>query len=502
MARFIDDLEDPKQLTKFLGRNHEASMLDMGIELFQNNLVSGPKTHFVNIASTALFTGMQVPERFVGRLFSKLFRTPEGVAQGESMAMVYGMMNGIMDGWKMAKVTFKSDGTLDPLTKLGSDRRAITASNLSKTFVGSKVIDPTARALGAKQLSQGGFLGHLVDGIGTLVRLPGQRMLATEDAFFKGINASAEAHARSWRQAVQEGYTGKELADRTKQLLEDTPSDILRASRDHANTVTFTRSNALSQGFAQMSRKVPIVRLVQPFVNVLSNLFSESFKRTPLVMSTQGFWNDVAAGGATRDMALSRLSVGTSLVATASYFHRSGIITGDAPTDPQLRDVWLTENRENSFVIQNDDGTKTFIPYDRFEPVGTLFHLGSKISELAESMEDDEMDEVAAAAGLAFYDFVLDKQWTGGIIDLADSLRNADTKGVRAAQSFIASMVVPNYMSQTNRMFMDNHKRQIDSILEAIQSRIPGESDKLPYKRTVWGEKEMYNNADIPTKGS
>lgn len=500
LAQAILDSNSLKGINLVAREAYQASLSDMVFEVWVNGILSGPRTHVTNTISNLIRAMIDLPEKATASLIGKVLNTQGGVHVGEVLAHAHGMMEGIREGWKMAVETFKNEGLTDPLTKgMTADRRAITAENLSRTFLGRNIIDPVLKSLSAKQLAEGGMFGNFVDALGAVVRFPGFRMLNSEDAFFKALNYRAELHAQAFREAIQEGHSGMELAQRIADLLEQ-PSETMRiAATNMAHEATFTNPNKVARNLAQFTRSVPGLRYIIPFINTPTNIVKTGLERTPFALMSGQVRADIFAGGARRDMALGRIALGSSLLALGWMQAKAGKITGGAPQDPGLRKVWMQENQEYSIVFQDGD-KKTFVSYNRFEPFGMLLGAAADYANIVGQIGEKDASELVAASVMAMMKNITSKTWLKGISDFLVALDEPE----RRLNNFALNMAtgfVPNLINQVNGAMVDPVLREtrgfrggnfaaksLASYIDAVKEKIPGYSKTLPPMRTLWGE--------------
>lgn len=488
LAQAILDTENLRQLNHFTKKAHSASTFDMVYEYWMNSILSGPTTHMVNISSNMLTAMMQLPERATTALMGKALRTEGGVSFGEAIAQGQGILGGIQDGWRLFKQAFKDEGIADPLTKIeGADRRSITAGNLSQTFLGKTAIDPSLRLIGLKTLKEGGVAANLVDHMGTLVRVPGFRMLGAEDAFFKGLNYRMELNALSYRQASSEGLTGKALSTRMVEVLQDPPAALRQSAMEQAAINTFTNPNKLGQKFIAFRRKIPGARFIAPFINTPSNIMNFAFERSPFALLSSQIRNDIFEGGIKRDQALAKITTGSMAMLAASNLAMQGKITGGPPRDPNLRKIWFNENQPYSIKIENEDGTFRFLSYNRFEPLGMLMGFSADIANIVYAADEKDADELIGMAAMAFSRNVTSKTYMQNVSQFLDTVNNPERKAGDFVRNTISGFV-PNLLSQVNRAFVDPILRDLDSATDALKRRIPGFSDDLPARRNLWGQ--------------
>lgn len=483
MADGLAQMETPRQINRYVRDVSDAKTPAMLYEAWINGLLSGPQTHAVNITSNMLTAAWSIPERFLAGQIGRL-SGGGGVATGEGASMAYGMARGALDGLKMAAEAFRTEGLADPITKVEMPfRRAITAANLSETIPGKAVINPTLKMMGAKKLDEGGMAARFVDGLGTVVRFPGTRMLATEDAFFKGLNYRMELHAQAHRQATGEGLEGRELAERIHQIMENPPENIRLNAIDHAATNTFTSPNRVASAVTGFLRRAPAARIIIPFVRTPSNIIKYTFERTPLAPLARYVREDIAAGGTRRDLALAKISMGSMTMMGASAMASAGLITGGGPSDRELQNN-LRRTGWQPYSIKIGD---TYYAYNRLDPVAMFLGLAADYTDIAGQADELDVEELAAAIGIAFSKNVMNKTWLTGIADVMAAMEDPDRFGNRYL-SRQAGSVVPNVLAQTNRTFFDPTLREVDSMMDAIKSRIPGYSKELPPRRDLWGE--------------
>ena len=283
-------------------RGWGAATWDAVAEVWINGLLSSPKTHIVNVASNSLVVAQQILERGIAEKLSILATEtgvrPSGVAPGEAMAMASAVVSAQKDAWRAFWLALKSGETGGAL---------------------GKVDVPREHALSAEAFRiQNDAAARTVDFLGTVARLP-SRFLGAEDEFFKTIGYRMELHAQAVRQATAEGLSGTDLRKRVADLVASPPENIRLAASDAALYQTFT-SNAgdAAESLLKLREAWPAMMYVLPFVRTPINIMAYGFERTPLAPLMQGFRDDIAAGGARRELALVKMSTGTTIMLMAA----------------------------------------------------------------------------------------------------------------------------------------------------------------------------------------
>lgn len=505
MVEAISSLDDPAKLNKFIEKSYNASTMDMIFEAWTNSLLSAPTTHLTNIAGNTLTAMLQAPERAMGAIISKLPKIGSGQIEfQETIELGYGFTRGAVDGWKMAKEAFKTEGMQDPLTKLDvADRRAITAENLSRSMLGKYMIDPALKTVGAKTLDQAGYASSMADFMGSAVRFAGYRMLSSEDAFFKGLNYRMELQAGAYRMASQMGLTGEEKAKAIADFIASPPKDLMESAMNQADVNTFTNYNELASKVNAFREAFPAIKFALPFVTTPANIVSYAVKRSPLAPLSKQFRDDITRGGVDRDLALGRLATGSMAMWAFYDMAAQGVVTGSAPSDPALRTIWLQENQEYSFKFKDENGKPYFVSYNRFEPIGMLAGIAADVQQIRAGMSQQDEDDITSAALMAINNNLLSKTYMSGLSDLIAALDPTQYQtniGDFAANSIAG--FVPNFINSANRTFIDQTLRDtknvnvgfdnqvsfINKTIDKIKSKVPAYSDDLPARRNLWGE--------------
>lgn len=311
-----------RELDDFVEKSAMATTKDAVTEAWIMALLSGPKTHIVNTLSNASVIGMQIFERGVASRIGQALGDTGGVELGEATVQFFGVVEGFKDALRYAWKTAKTGETGFGMGKVEAPRQGAISSE-------------------ALNLSSSGWVGRAVDGIGSLIRLPG-RALAVEDEFFKSVAYRAELKAQALRQASREVHAGQVAPDQLKariaELVDNPPEHIRIASVDQAMYSTFTNApGKLAQSLSRLSNEYLAVKVLLPFVRTPANILKFVFERTPLAPLMQQVRADVAAGGARRDLALARMSTGTAIMLAGADMAMSGTVSGGGPVDPAQR---------------------------------------------------------------------------------------------------------------------------------------------------------------------
>ena len=472
-ADMISQLDDVSKLNKFVDEAGKATNFDMVYTVWINALLSSPPTHIVNIVSNAATAILSVGERKVASLLG------ESIPPGESTAQLKGMVEGAKDGVRLAWHTFKTNEPFDVMDKL-------------------EVIE--RKPISAKNLELSGNAGRYADFVGNLVTSPG-RLLSTADTFFKSVGYRMELHAQAYRTAFGEGLEGKALQERVAGIIHSPPENIKLAAVDASRYQTFT--NALDDTkigtvgelgkFGESLRRGkkigPYARVIIPFVRTPTNIASYALERTPLAFASRSVREDIAAGGARRDLALGKIAVGSTIMAISSDMAMQGQITGAGPVNPQMKST-LRMSGWQPYSIKVGD---TYYAYNRLDPIGALLGIAADTTEIIGQVDEATMDELAVAVVLSVVQNMASKTYMSGLFEainaISESSVDPEADNYKLARYFqrLGGSLVPSGVAAIERQ-VDPTVRAANGYLDTIKARIPGYSDDLPPRRNIFGE--------------
>lgn len=446
------------QLNEVVRKGALARTSDAFLEVWINSLLSGPQTQAVNLLSNALVAAWQIPTRFVA---SKL---PGGgadaVAAGETKALFYGMVRGYSEGLILAGRAIRTGESTDVLAKIDLPQR---------------------KAISAEAFNLSGVPGQAVDLLGETVRLPGRFLLAG-DELFKSVGYRMELSARAFRQATSEGLEGDAMASRIDEIIRNPPEDIRLAAIDAGRYQTFTKPlGEGGQAFQGVVNAVPILRLVTPFIRTPINIMKFVGEGTVLAPLSRNVRAELAAGGSRRQIATAKIAMGSMASAFAADMAARGLMTGNGPSDPDTRRIWMQTHQPNSIRVGDE-----WVAYGRLEPLGAFFGIAADIQMIMGDLDDPERENLATALVVAIGKNVTSKTFLRGLSEAARVLDNPDRFGERYIQQF-AGTAVPSVVAQVARV-QDPVLRDVRTIYDKLCSRVPGCSTSLPPRRNIWGE--------------
>lgn len=465
---------DPAAISRFVARGWGAKSADIVREVWVNGLLSSPKTHIVNITSNTGVALQQIYERAVaGGIRGAI--GGDGVKVSESVAMLYGLLGGTKDAFRMAAKSLKTGETGYAFNKID-------------------VTHPNSISSEAFNLSNSSSTGKFVDFIGHAATVPG-RLLGAEDEFFKTIGYRMEVHAQAMRQATNEGLSGDAAFARMRELVNDPPEHIRINAADAAMYNTFTNEVGWF-GKAVMNLRdsgSPIgqvgLTFVLPFVRTPTNIARYTFERTPFAPLVGQWRADIAAGGARADLALARMSTGTAIMLTAMDWATSGTISGAGPKDPGEREALIRQGWQPYSMMVGD----RWYSYSRTDPFGSTMGFAASITEAINRGEIDQEDvdewqEVVGMAIAAVSQVAINKTYLEGVANVVEMMGDPTRYSEGYINDLFASFVPFTALSGAVETAVDPTQRDVGGPWDAINAKIAGLSEKLPPRRNLWGE--------------
>lgn len=490
----VDSVQGINKLTREYTRSRVEGVLQ---ELFVNSILSGIKTHVVNTTGNILFQAMNVAETALAARMGRFLPGDEHVEIGEASAQIYGMINGWRDGLKLAKRAFKTGTPTDAAQKYEANSwRAISSRNLL----------PENAPIG---------LARAVDGIGTFIRLPTERVMLPVDEFFKAVAGRSElsrlAYLDAMKAASANPMTPDQIAEHIRKYMEAPSKETLGSMRDYSRYVTF--QTPLGPGGTMLAAglsRIPGGRIIAPFINTPANLLKAGLlERSPLAVFSSEFRAAMKEGGPRRDLALARVSMGTLTVGMAVMASLSGLITGGGPQDPAARKILeATGWQPYSIAITNPEtGEVSYQSYARAEPFAYVIGATADAVEVGAFLDyDDELKSegeqftIGAAAIIAgVSNNTMSKTFMQGIMDFSEMLSDP----ARYAKGWVGNMAgafIP-YSSLRREIsrIQDPYIREAWTVGEKIKkdAGIPGYSSGAPPRRDFFGDPVRYRGGSF-----
>lgn len=507
LQKFIDSpsLEDINLQTR---RTAGRRIIDAITEVAINGMLSSPKTHLINISSNSLQAGVGVAERWIAagigsgyRGMRRLLGSDAAVMEfQEALAFTRGTAHGIRRGTRLAAQALKERRPVsDPVQRIEFEtRRAIRIDTE----------DLSGAALtGAKAFNV----------LGEVIRAPGTA-LVVEDEFFKSIGEQAAlasaAFRRASRTASKKGLKGskrsKFIAREEARLLADPPTDLQVEAKEFARYQTFQEPPRTEFGAAteRWLNSHPVFKLiVAPFVRTPLNILRQVFlDRTPLGLLQQELRDTIARGGPEAQLAIARMTVGTSALLAGYELAESGRIRGGGES------YFNTERLDGvrEYSIQTADGT--WVQFNRLDPIGSWLAMSADFHDSVRRYYDAEdpasanaFEAYSTAIVLAVSRNALSKTWMQSFEDITNAIMSeqgpdAQSARIRNLTASQLQKLVPysSFLRATTQAIDPVQKEALD-IGERIQRGLPWQDGEQPLSaaRDYLGREIRYDTAPL-----
>lgn len=485
-------------------------------EIFIANILTGFKTHVVNTASNSA-TALYLPAE---RIMAAGYRGIKGDFKGAQesfqagIAQYTGMRHAIVESSKLAVEAFRiGDTLLDNNTTYESQGRHIIGRDLP--------FDKHTLAELGKFIKLHESEITLMDLLGTGMRGLSTRMLATEDEFFKNLNfrskvwadsyldglkeakgleltgAEAKAHAKSFAQQSVDRASTEQMMLGKHSMSTDLGIEPYRADGlQYAREGTFTQDlGPKGKAFQNAVEQIPLARQLFPFVRTPLNLISASIQRSPLAPLSGRWRADLMAGGEREALAMTRLAVGSGVVATwMSDFAETGMVFEKAE-EPQLlgsgpMNLALRQNQQElSNVVYGSirmpDGTMYQI--SRLDPFSTIFEGMGVIQDLHRNGMVDEADSLSLTYGMALARMFGNDTYATSVRQMMHAMQSE--KGLDKFLKQRVNQLMPlSGMVKGINSSQDPFMRELRSYTDSLRAAIPGNSESLAPRYNLLGE--------------
>lgn len=431
MSTMVDD-SARSQLVEKLSK--VGFVKDLWLSTWINGLLSWTATPIINVASNSTFALLQPITRTVaggiGELRTMLPNAnPDRVFMGEGFAGLAGYVQGSKDALMLGWESLKTGTTLE--------------QRMGEPLLGAGSKLETKGSAAGLDASEYGFTGKTAAGLTLWSRFVGVsgRVLQSTDEAFKGLAYRFEVNAQAYRQGmitreqliddgVDEITASKKAEETIIQLMNKPSEEIDLASEDFAKMLTFTRD---LEGFAERVQSVAnaniLTKTTMPFVRTPTWLVSEGMQHSFFAPLSSQWRKDMAAGGASRDLALAKFGVGSLAMVGLSSLAVDGKITGGGPANAELRKVymrdgwrpysivldqgqWDTEFKDYLSTVPRMDPSigkngKLYISMRGFDPIAAPMAMAADYVEYARYEDDDDMvGQIGLGALFGLYQYI------------------------------------------------------------------------------------------------
>ena len=476
--------------------------------LYTNNLLWGLRTHFINFSTNFYMVAARPMERILGSMAQSKIAARTGDQELAAAALqtrqealhAYTYMGATLsDNWKSAVEAFKQGDS-------------IMAPHSNELATGTNAHGDLGRKIAQLPWKPWDSLGNvtanaLMVAAPKAIALP-SRSIGAVDEFIKGISYRSNVLAKAHVNGVSNGLEGAQLStfvrDRLYAAFDDAGHAVDAAALQEAKVATFQQDllpGTLGSAVQGLTGNIAFAKFILPFVRTPTNVIRYGWKLTPVLNGLQAEYRNMILGHLGPEQqaqAIGQMAMGSLFMGLAAYLHHSGSITGGGPGDPVQRNkLKATGWQPYSFVHKNDDGSLTYTPYGRFDPLAMPFGMVADVSDVLHAhadTPDSKIGQSISAMMLAIASSVAksfsEKSYLKSMDDTLQAALDPDSNGgqklTRVGGQMVANFVPgSSLMRNTNP---DPYLRETRHFIDATMAEIPGFSFHLPPKRDAFGD--------------
>lgn len=488
---------NPKALGKAVSPTMWQMIKTEGPQLFLvNNLISNPITHAIIFGSNAWQTIARPAQRAIGATFNGTL----GTVGKEAMKQYYYMASSIPDALNEAYKAWKmGDSVIAPhdVASGGSVGGGPTATALGPAL---------AQAQFGPWNNTGDILRNALLAMGKTLSTP-TRFVGMQDELVKQIGYRGKVQAQAVVEGTQQGLAGNAL----KQFVEDklynsfdaagratdgaalNEAKIATYQNDLQDTGRFGWTPAGTFLQNSMGQNFPPARIVLPFVRTPVNLFRQGVQLTPGLNLIQQEYSQAikgAMGPEKQAQAIGQMAMGSLIMGSTGLLAYQGYVTGDEPSNKKLAaEAMATGWRPNSIVHANKDGSKTYIPFARYDPIMMPFAMAANIVSVLTSdqpADQNKAESMLGAMSVMMMKQLTDKLYLQNFKQTLDAFSDPDKSWAKWAGGMAG-----NYVPMSSALHLVNPDpvmREADTFIGAALGKVPGYSPTLPARRDWAGD--------------
>lgn len=428
-------------------------------------MLSGPKTHTTNFASSALNAVILPVETIL-----------QGAIRGDAAIT--------RQGW---------DELTGPFAQGGAIFRDAAYAAKQAWNENRSILDPQFLK---NDYGVEGVAGNAVDTWYRKVLQAPNRALMTGDEFIKRTSYLAHVRAQSMRNA-------REVAEKNgfemtlDQMRARVAADMARSvdeggealwynSLQRAREATFTQKlhkGSIGAGVQSLVNSSPFMRIFLPFVRTPVNIFNHALVRTPLLSRATKEVQAMRASGDPDQIALAqaREASGLFMYSLGGMLAASDRITGKGPDNPALRAQKLDAGWQPYSIRFGDK----YVSYRRMEPIATPIAIMADAFEAYGEMDEVGLSEAATSLFAASMASASSKSFLVGLVDFFEMASSGQAHTVQNFTENLASSFSPALLRQMNN---DSVWREAEGVVNRLRAGLPGFSQQLEPRRNLFGE--------------
>lgn len=283
-----------------------------------------------------------------------------------------------------------------------------------------------------------------VDYIGKAIRLPFRAVMAGDEVS-KATVAQMEVRRLAARQAmlaIDNGVPVDQALDGMVMQITNPDVKILQRVDDAVKEASLQSDmGQIGNTMLMVRNKLgPVGTVLAPFVKTVVNIEKQLFARTPFAPFMSEVRDELAAGGARRQMALGKIAMGSSLMGYFYYLALDGTCTGAGPTDPKRKEFLRQTNPGWQPFSCRIGETGKYRSYAGLEPFGGLMAMATTLAEVGSVYgkdDDAEWTDLLMYSALLPFKYIGELPFMSGLANFTSMVEELkrDPTGERAAAS-------------------------------------------------------------------
>lgn len=563
----MDNLLETSSKEGLLNKVSKVGLLrDLWDLTYKNGLLSATGTHLINLGSSVTFMASTLATRQLAGIAGSIkrgFGLQAEVEIGEAASALAAVTHTWRDALRLGWVALKTGTTRemregqDVLSDAGTKFEVQSGKFNAKDYgpptgyFKKFITDP----LGIEDETY--YKG--INSYATFVSLLGNRPIMAMDEVTKFLGYRAELYTQAYRaseqakrQARLDGKSGDEIEEIGLKAMSDifvnTPKAIDEAATDFSHMLTFSRRlTGASKAIQDLAQESLIGRINLPFVKTPIWVTSESMQNSMIAPLSSQWRKDMAAGGATRELAMAKWAMGSGIMIGAGSYVADGRITGGGPANQNLKAVYLASGwRPYSFVFSDGewdqefvaflgkmrmdpsigkDG-KLYVPFRGLDPIaGSLAMVADAVEYARYEDDQDLVAQVVLGAVWGLYNYVGQQPWltalssvTGAFSSTIENPKASFKAAIESilsggatyaiegspagifssARGAVARIVDPaakDVSADPNEDMITKAARQ---AINKYRSKTPGLSEELPDRYDMFGDPEYRDDPSNP----
>jgi hypothetical protein len=217
--------------------------------------------------------------------------------------------------------------------------------------------------------------------------------------------------------------------------------------------------------------------------------------------------NVLSKPGPQRDLAISRMVIGSGAVMALTGATLNGMVTGRGPFQKDMADAWrLAGNKPYWFNPTGKEGDG--FGFNQIEPLGTTLGVIADTYNVMKFAPDNERADMATSLVMGIGESLLSKTTMQGVAGLFEALAQPDVKGTKWFDQYAAAWVPSDIkgMTRASDPWMRSHYDMLEAIESKLFFNVPSptggdllsKSSTLPFARTMWGDPIPLKDAYMP----